>query len=196
MIGLIVAMDQNRGIGRDGGLLWLAHEDLKRFKKQTMGKKILYGRKTLLTFPKAKPLSGRENWLLSRSFDPAEQDFDAKTLIEQRELRIFKDTDQLDRTLITFRANALSEGDWKRLSEVDEVPEAELMIIGGASIYERYLSYADYLDVTRFDGDGAADCFFPSFEEAFELIATGEKIQEEGVPTYRYLRYLRKDLLP
>jgi dihydrofolate reductase len=69
VIILVVAMDENRLIGRAGGLPWRLPNDLKHFKALTIGKIVLMGRKTWDSLP--KPLVDRENWVLSR--DPAFQ---------------------------------------------------------------------------------------------------------------------------
>jgi dihydrofolate reductase len=66
-ISLIVAMDENRLIGRGNGLPWRLPNDLKHFKMHTLGKTILMGRKTWDTL--GKPLPQREHWVLTR--DPA-----------------------------------------------------------------------------------------------------------------------------
>ena len=61
----IVNVTQNWGIGKDGGLLVSISADLRRFRALTTGKTVIYGRKTLLTFPHTRPLPNRENWILS-----------------------------------------------------------------------------------------------------------------------------------
>ena len=61
----IVNVTQNWGIGKDGDLLVSIPTDLRRFRALTTGKTVIYGRKTLLTFPHACPLPNRENWILS-----------------------------------------------------------------------------------------------------------------------------------
>ena len=70
-ISLIVAMDENGVIGRNGALPWRLPEDLKHFRRLTLGKTVLMGRKTWESL--GKPLEGRRNWVLSRdaSFQPA-----------------------------------------------------------------------------------------------------------------------------
>lgn len=65
----IVCADKDWGIGKDGELLVRISSDLKRFKEITMGCPVVLGRKTLATFPKGKPLPGRENLILSRNPD-------------------------------------------------------------------------------------------------------------------------------
>lgn len=67
-ICLIVAMDDNRLIGRNGGLPWRLPDDLKRFKALTLGKTVLMGRRTWDSLY-VQPLPGRANWVVSR--DPA-----------------------------------------------------------------------------------------------------------------------------
>ena len=64
---LIVAVDRNWAIGKDGDQLAYLSTDLRRFKEITMGHPILLGRKTLATFPGGRPLKGRRNLILSRT---------------------------------------------------------------------------------------------------------------------------------
>lgn len=63
-LSLVVAMDQNRLIGRNGHLPWRLPEDLKHFRRLTLGKTVLMGRKTFESM--GKPLEQRQNWVLSR----------------------------------------------------------------------------------------------------------------------------------
>lgn len=63
----IVVVDENWSIGKDGGLLVHLSGDLKYFKQRTIGKTIVIGRKTLESFPGAKPLPGRPNLVLTRN---------------------------------------------------------------------------------------------------------------------------------
>lgn len=67
-ISLIVAMDESGLIGRDGQLPWRLPEDLKHFRRLTMGKTMLMGRRTWDSLG-GRPLDGRVHWVLSR--DPA-----------------------------------------------------------------------------------------------------------------------------
>lgn len=61
----IAAMSRNRAIGLGGRIPWHLPEDLKFFKRTTLGHIVLMGRKTYESI--GKPLPGRENWVLSRS---------------------------------------------------------------------------------------------------------------------------------
>jgi len=66
----IVGMASNRVIGKNGTLPWHLPEDLKFFKKTTMGHPILMGRKTFESI--GKPLPGRQNIVLSSTLPPRE----------------------------------------------------------------------------------------------------------------------------
>lgn len=68
-MNLIVAVDQNWAIGKDGDQLCYLKEDLKRFQELTLGHTVILGRRTLATFPGARPLKGRDNLILSRDPD-------------------------------------------------------------------------------------------------------------------------------
>ncbi len=65
MISLLWAMDEKRAIGRNNQLPWHLPEDLKYFKRVTMGKPIAMGRKTYDSI--GRPLPGRENIVITRS---------------------------------------------------------------------------------------------------------------------------------
>lgn len=65
ILAIIAAISRNRGIGRNGTLPWQISEDLRRFKRLTMGHVVLMGRKTWVSLGKALP--GRRNVVLSRS---------------------------------------------------------------------------------------------------------------------------------
>ena len=64
-ISMIVAMSKNRVIGKDNVMPWHLSDDLKNFKKITMGKTIIMGRRTYDSIGKALP--GRKNVILSRN---------------------------------------------------------------------------------------------------------------------------------
>ncbi len=66
----IVAMSSNRVIGRNGMLPWHFPEDLKFFKRITLGHPILMGRTTFESI--GRPLPGRQNIVLSRTLAPRE----------------------------------------------------------------------------------------------------------------------------
>lgn len=66
-LSLVVAIAQNRAIGKDNQLLWHLSDDLKHFKALTSGHTIVMGRKTYESFPR-RPLPNRYHIVLSSSF--------------------------------------------------------------------------------------------------------------------------------
>lgn len=85
----IAAMSRNRVIGAEGRIPWHIPDDLKFFKRTTLGHIIVMGRKTYDSL--GKPLPGRENWVVSReaeipgvrvlrSFDAVEEPSDGRLL--------------------------------------------------------------------------------------------------------------------
>ena len=76
-IKAIVAISENSVIGKNGDLPWKISEDLKWFKKITLGHTLLMGRKTWESLPGALPR--RENWVLS------------STIKSKPEIKVFKE---------------------------------------------------------------------------------------------------------
>ena len=72
IISLIVAMERNGVIGKDGNLPWRLSSDLQHFRKITMGKPIVMGRKTHESI--SRPLPGRENVIITRDKDYVAKD--------------------------------------------------------------------------------------------------------------------------
>ena len=64
-VAIIAALARNRAIGRDNNMPWRLPEDLKRFKRLTMGHVVIMGRKTFESI--GSPLAGRENIVITRS---------------------------------------------------------------------------------------------------------------------------------
>lgn len=81
---LILVMDNDCAIGRDGGLLCSLPADMKNFRAVTLNSTVIMGRKTYESFPK-RPLPDRENLVLSRSageLDGAKVFADVGSLLE------------------------------------------------------------------------------------------------------------------
>src|SRR4029077_11550405 len=64
---LIAALARNRAIGRDNTMPWRLPEDLRRFKRLTLGHAVIMGRKTFESI--GSPLPGRDNIVITRSRD-------------------------------------------------------------------------------------------------------------------------------
>jgi dihydrofolate reductase len=64
IISIVVAIAQNRAIGKDNQLLWHLPQDLKHFKNITSGHTVIMGRKTYDSI--GKPLPNRRNLIITR----------------------------------------------------------------------------------------------------------------------------------
>ena len=91
MISIIAAVSDDLGIGKSNELLWHIPEDLKRFRKLTLDKTVIMGRKTWESLP-SKPLNGRRNIVITdipgETFANAEAAFsveDANNMCEKEE---------------------------------------------------------------------------------------------------------------
>ena len=78
---IIAAVDEKWGIGKGMNLLFRISEDMEFFKEKTMGKTVVMGRKTLESFPNAKPLKNRKNVVLTT--DGTEIVHGIKTIVEK-----------------------------------------------------------------------------------------------------------------
>ena len=72
MINIIAALDEKRGIGKNGKIPWHISEDFKRFKQITMGHPIIMGRKTYESIGWILP--GRTNIVITQNPDYKIQD--------------------------------------------------------------------------------------------------------------------------
>ena len=64
---LVACVDKNFGLGFNGRLLFKIPDDLKNFRRLTLGHTVIFGRRTLSTLPNAQPLAGRKNIVVSRT---------------------------------------------------------------------------------------------------------------------------------
>lgn len=131
-LSLVVAAAENGVIGRDGDLPWKLPADLQHFKRLTLGKTIVMGRKTWQSL--GRPLPQRDNWVISRdagldapgarvfqSLDHALAAADREGIAELMIIggaQIYAQTLPLAQTLYLTRVHAPIEGD-TRLPEYD-----------------------------------------------------------------------------
>lgn len=156
---LIAALAENRVIGRDNQLPWHLPADLKHFKALTLGKPIIMGRKTWDSL--GRPLPGRLNLVVSRQ---------AGLQLEGAEVCA-----SLEQALI--RANQ-----WASQQGVDE-----LMLIGGAQLYEQGLALAARLYLTRVALEPDGDAWFPAFnQQDWSLLDSEQHAASEQSPAYRF----------
>ncbi|MFT5321293.1 MAG: dihydrofolate reductase [Pseudohongiellaceae bacterium] len=157
-ISLVWAMAQNRVIGRNNNLPWHLPEDLKYFKRITLGKPVIMGRKTYESI--GKPLPGRTNIVVTRNAD-----FSAAGVKTVNSLSA---------------AKALCES----IGEIDGISEA--MVIGGAEIYTQAMPVADRLYLTEVHANVDGDTFFPEFDRGLWQEIAREDFDASGPNPYAY----------
>ena len=135
-IALIVAASQNNVIGRNNQLPWHLPGDLQYFKTMTLGKPVIMGRKTFESI--GKPLPGRDNIVISRQTNYTADGIKVVSSLEQ--------------------AIALGQS-INLINGIEEV-----MVIGGAQIYEKSLDLADRVYLTRVHRKVEGDAYFPALD--------------------------------
>ena len=158
-IAMIAAMSVNRVIGVDNDLPWRLSSDLKYFKATTMGKPMIMGRKTYESV--GKPLPGRPNIVISRSWQAPEGVYHATSLDD---------------------AIALAES----LIREQKLETDEIMITGGAQIYQLALPLADKLYITEVDCDVSGDALFPAIDKTLWQETNREKHQADEKNQYDF----------
>lgn len=127
IISIIAAMGANGVIGKDNQIPWRLPVDLRYFRKMTLGKAIIMGRKTYESL--GRPLDGRQNIVVTRD----------KAYVAAGCRVVYSITEALEVAL----------GD-------------EVMIIGGAQLYEQLLPWADRLYLTKIEAEFEGDRHFPA----------------------------------
>lgn len=140
----VVAMARNRVIGKDGAMPWSIPTDLKRYRRLTMGKPMIMGRRTLDAI--GRVLDGRDTIVLSRQ---EELPFEEAILVHSKD-------DALAAAIQSGRARAADE----------------IVVAGGGEIYALFMDELDRLAITEVDAAPEGDACFPEIDEGvWEKIA-------------------------
>jgi len=164
----VVAVARNGVIGRDGGLPWHISGDLKYFKRVTMGKPVVMGRKTYDSI--GRPLPGRGNIVATRN-----PSFRPEGIVK---------VDSLAEALAAGEAAAQAAG------------VAEICVIGGGELFAATLDRARRLYVTEIAADPDGDTFFPQIDPAQwrevsrDSVPPGSEALE--TPGYAFVVYERR----
>jgi dihydrofolate reductase len=135
-LSIVVAVARNAVIGRGNRLPWSLPEDLKRFRRLTLGHAVIMGRKTFESIIETagKPLAGRKNIVITRSPDWTRSGCQTARSLEAA------------------------------LAAVREPQQA--FVIGGAEIYALALPIACRLYMTEIERDFDGEAFFPAFDRS------------------------------
>ena len=147
-IKLIVAVDNNFGIGYKNELLFRVKEDLRRFRELTTGHFVVMGRKTYESLPKALP--ERINVVIThnKSYKPKDPTVVVETDIKK---------------IVSHYLNTGTQ-------------EKDLWVIGGAEIYKQFLPYVDEIELTIVHKDAEkVDAFFPIEEVLANFYGTNSE---------------------
>ena len=173
---IVVAMDQSRGIGREGKLPWYLKCDLKHFKEittqtrdQNKHNAVIMGRKTWDALPtQFRPLPKRVNVVITRN---------ANLQFPQDVLRV----NGLEQALDFFAKGALS----KTIESV--------YVIGGAQIFEQAIVRKECRNIylTQIFHSFGCDTFFPPFVDYFQHEVSSPRYVENEI-SYLFAEYSRK----
>jgi dihydrofolate reductase len=137
-LAMIAAQSQNRVIGNNNKLPWYLPEDLKYFKRVTLGKPIIMGRKTFESI--GRPLPGRTNIIITRNPDWTHDGAGVRVV------------HSLQQAIELAESLALVNG------------FEESLVIGGAEIYALALPQADRLYLTQVHAEVQGDAHFPPLD--------------------------------
>ena len=161
-LALIVAMAENRVIGRNNQLPWRIKEDLAFFKRTTMGKPMIMGRKTFDSI--GKPLPGRTTIVVTRNADWRYEGVETAGSVDEA-IRL---------------ANR----------RIEQTGGAEIMVVGGAEIYAQTLDRAERLYITEIAAAPDGDAYFPEFDRsAFQEV--GRDTRSDHDPAYAFVSLTR-----
>ena len=146
-----------------GKLLVSIPADQKNFRNLTTGNTIVYGRKTLETFPQQVVLPNRRNIILSTRED------------------------------YTVKNAEVAHSKEELLELVKDVDTDSVFIIGGSSVYNEFIDECDTAIVTFIDKEYQADSYFPNLDKDpnWELVDESDEQVYFDI-TYTYRTYKRK----
>jgi len=172
---IIVAIADNNAIGKDNALLWHISEDLKFFKRTTVGCPVIMGRKTFESI--GRPLPKRTNIVVSRGFEAPEGVIVVSSLAEAYETV---------GNIVTASPSCHSE-------PVEESP-SRCFIIGGGQIYAQAIADADRLIITHVHTViEDADTFFPEIDPLVWKVEERSQMfcDEESGYDFEFVTYKR-----
>ena len=158
----VVAMDQQRCIGKNNDLPWHISADLKHFKEITQGGVVVMGRKTLESMGRTLPK--RVNWVITRDTDWSFEGTKVASSIE----------DALAQAVADVKAS--------------EKPES-IFVIGGGEIFKQTMNIADRLELTHVELDVQGDAYYPEIPAEFNKVASEQHIDDKTGIAFEFATY-------
>ena len=166
---LVVAASRDNVIGRGKNLPWHLPEDLRHFKRLTIGHTVVMGRVTYES-------------ILDRLGHP---------LIDRTSIVISSSREREADKAVIWAASVESAIMMARQAEA--VAADEFFIIGGASVYRQSLPYVEKIYLTRIHSEVAGDSRLPSgWLEGFRLVARDCRPRADTECSYSFLVYVRE----
>ncbi len=182
----IAAMSRNRVIGNGGSIPWRIPDELRWFRRMTLGSVVIMGRHTFESLP--RPLDGRVNVVLTRH---------PRRLLADESLRE-RYGDAVVRST-AYRADEVTQLSFPRIPRaqvrlargIESLvgPDVKAWLCGGAQVYAQFLGRCTELYLSVLNREVEGDTVFPPFEHLFDLSGTIAEFSE-----FRVLRYLRNDV--
>lgn len=162
-MNMIVAVDSNWAIGHKGKLLVSIPEDKQFFRRETTGKVVVMGRKTLESFPNGLPLKNRVNVVITK-----DKEYNVKDAII---------------------CHSIEEA----LEVLKQYNDEDIYVIGGESVYRQFLPYCSVAHVTKINYSYDADTYFPNLDEMDEWTIEESSDERTYFDLeYEFVKYVKK----
>ena len=162
-MNMIVAVDSNWAIGHKGKLLVSIPEDMQFFRRETTGKVVVMGRKTLESFPNGLPLKNRVNVVITK--------------------------DKEDNVKDAIICHSIEEA----LEVLKQYNDEDIYVIGGESVYRQFLPYCSVAHVTKINYSYDADTYFPNLDEMDEWTIEESSDERTYFDLeYEFVKYVKK----
>lgn len=202
MVTMIAAVARNRAIGFENKLLYWLPNDLRRFKQLTTGHTILMGRRTFESLPNGA-LPNRRNCVLTRSAAASGPSAPGSVAVAgsvaASGLPSAPGSVAASGPFVGVRAGGFSPPEnvecfpnWDTFLFTC-MPDEEIFIIGGATLYRDLLCKADRLCLTEIDDTPAqTDAFFPDYSEGWqETWREDHPADDRHAHAYSFVDYVR-----
>ena len=160
-LSIIVATDEGGLIGKENDLPWKLSADLQYFRRVTMGKALIMGRRTHESIGRALP--GRKNIVIT-----SDRKYESEGCT------------------VIFSAQ-------EALQECEKV--GEVMVMGGASLYEQFLPEASTIYLTLVHASLEGDTWFPEWDKSLWRVVSKERLpaDEKNEHPYSFIVYKRNE---
>jgi len=167
IVSLIVAISNNKVIGKNNQLIWNLPKDMKFFMDTTLGHPVIMGRKNFESIPeKFRPLKNRTNIIITRN----------------------KNYEALDCKVVHSIKESLKCMDFGN---------EEVFVIGGGEIYRKFLELdlIDKMYITHIDDFFDGDTFFPDFnlDKWISKEILNHQKNDENPHDFKVIEYYKKN---